>query len=189
MVPNLTPENADKPCDTGSAISVMAREFPQFGFSKVDPLYPDKTSDLSNNPYAFTKRAILARGQTCLQSLYSRPEKFIAVVSHSGFMRTAVANRRFFNADYRIFDYDEEKMKESKEKGEGVDGKGMFVLKEWRETEENGGGLGKSEKGYAGVEETDFPPEADSKESESKAPQVEEEETKEVPESMTAKDR
>ena len=147
-------ENADKPCDTGSPISVMEKEFPNFDFSTVDPTYPDKTTNLSSNPYAFTRKAILARGQTCLRDLYSRPEKVIAVVSHSGFLRTAVCHRRFFNADWRVFDFDEEAMKESKEKGEGE-----FLLKEWKETEENGGGMGRSEKGVVAVLPTDFPPE------------------------------
>lgn len=152
----------------------MAKEFPDFDFSSVDPLYPDKTSNLSSNPYAFSRKAILARGQTCLQSLYSRPEKVIVVVSHSGFLRAAVCNRRFFNADWRVFDYDEEKMKESKDNGEGLDGKGFYLLKEWKETEEKGGGMGRSETGIYGPVAADFPPE------------VEEEETKEVPVKSTA---
>ncbi|KAF2797808.1 phosphoglycerate mutase-like protein [Melanomma pulvis-pyrius CBS 109.77] len=151
-------ENADKPCDTGCPITTMASEFPAFDFSKVDPLYPDKTTNLATNPYAFTRRAILARGQTCLKSLYMRPEKVIAVVSHSGFLRTAVCHRRFFNADWRVFDFDEEAMEESKRKGEGLDGEGEFLLKEWKETEENGGGMGRSEKGIIKVLPTDFPP-------------------------------
>lgn len=137
----------------------MAKEFPDYDFSVVDPLYPDKTTNLSTNAYAFTGKAILARGQTCLQSLYSRPEKVIAVVSHSGFMRVAVANRRFFNADWRVFEYDEEKIRDSKERGEGVDGQGMYVLKEWKETEDNGGGMGRSDKGFFGYVPSDFPPE------------------------------
>jgi hypothetical protein len=151
-------ENADKPCDTGSAISVMANEFPQFDFSQMDPLYPDKTSNIDTNPYAFSRRAILARGQNCLKSLYSRPEKVIAVVSHSGFLRIAVAHRRFFNADWRTFDFDEEAMRASREKGEGIDGEGIYLLREWKETEENGGGMGRSEKGIFNTLPTDFPP-------------------------------
>ncbi|KAJ4344401.1 uncharacterized protein N0V89_012143 [Didymosphaeria variabile] len=162
-------ENCDKPCDTGSPISTMAKEFPDFDFSEVDPLYPDKTSNLSSNPYAFTRKAILARGQVCLQSLYSRPEKVIAVVSHSGFLRAAVCNRRFFNADWRVFDYDEERMQKSRETGEGLDGQGLYLLKEWKETEEKGGGMGNSDLGVFGPSSADFPAE------------VEEEATKEVP--------
>ena len=163
------PENADKPCDTGSPLTTMAQELPHFDFSSVDPLYPDKTSNLASNPYAFTRKAILARGQSCLKALYSRPEKVIAVVSHSGFLRAAVCNRRFENADWRVFEYDEEKMRESKDKGEA-----LFVLKEWEETEEKGGGMGRSEKGVYGPETADFPAE------------VEEEETREVPKRAAA---
>lgn len=154
-------ENSDTPCDTGSPLDTLAQEFPDFDFSVVDPLFPDKTTNLSSNPYAFTAKALLARGQACLQALYSRPEKVIAVVSHSGFLRVGVANRRFFNADWRVFDYDEAKMKESKAKGEGIDGQGLFTLKEWPETEEKGGGMGRSEKGVFTMVESDYPPEVD----------------------------
>jgi broad specificity phosphatase PhoE len=176
-------ENADMPCDTGSPISVMADEFPQFDFSKVDPLYPDKTSNIHSNPYAFTQRAILARGQSCLKALYSRPEKVIAVVSHSGFLRTAICNRRFFNADWRVFEFDEEAMKKSESNGEGIDGEGSFILKEWKETEEMGGGMGRSEKGVYGVEATDFPSVEgqQAEEKMGKQPKVAEEETTEMP--------
>ncbi|KAF1995157.1 hypothetical protein P154DRAFT_526531 [Amniculicola lignicola CBS 123094] len=151
------PENNAKPCDTGSPIAILAAEFPQFDFSTVDPLFPDKTSNPDTNPYVFTRRAILARAQTCLRALYSRPEKVIAVVSHSGFLRSGVSNKRYFNADWRVFEYDENALKESKERGEGVDGQGTFVLKEWKETEENGGGMGKSEKGFFPPIPRDFP--------------------------------
>lgn len=139
----------------------MASEFPQFDYSQVDPLYPDKTSNIDTNPYAFTRRAILARGQSCLKALYSRPEKVIAVVSHSGFLRTAVAHRRFFNADWRVFDFDEEAMLASKQAGEG-DGKGLFLLKEWKLTEEKGGGMGRSPIGVFATEPRDFPPDPES---------------------------
>lgn len=152
-------ENADKPCDTGSPISVIESEFPQYDFSKVDPSYPDKTTNLSSNPYAFTRRAILARGQTCLKNLYSRPEKVIAVVSHSGFLRTAVCNRMFFNADWRVFEFDDEETKKQ----------GKFVLKENVETEQKGGGMGRSHMGFFGVKESDFPPEIEEQQAESEA--------------------
>ncbi|EAT89146.2 hypothetical protein SNOG_03941 [Parastagonospora nodorum SN15] len=144
-------ENADKPCDTGSPISVMEEEFPGYDFSAVDPTYPDKTTDLSSNPYAFTQKAILARGQSCLRALYDRPEKVIAVVSHSGFLRTAVCNRMFFNADWRVFTYDEDAMAKN--------GGTRFILKESEETEKKGGGMGRSDVGVFGIVEGDFPSE------------------------------
>lgn len=144
-------ENADKPCDTGSHIGVMEKEFPEYDFSIVDPNYPDKTTNLSQNPYAFTEKAILARGQTCLKALYSRPEKVVAVVSHSGFLRTAICNRMFFNADWRVFTFDEDAMAKSSES--------KIILKESEETENRGGGMGRSDVGVFGIVEGDFPPE------------------------------
>jgi broad specificity phosphatase PhoE len=152
----LWQENADKPCDTGSPISVMQKEFPKYDFSSVDPSYPDKTTNLASNPYAFTEKAIVARGQMCLEELYARPEKVIAVVSHSGFLRTAVCNRMFFNADWRVFTFDEEAMKESEKEG-----KKKFILKESEETEKKGGGMGRSDVGIFGIVDGDFPPEVE----------------------------
>jgi hypothetical protein len=65
-------------------------------------------------------------------------------------LRTAVSGRRYANADFRVFEFDEEatKLKD-----------GVFKLKEWKDTEEKGGGMGKSEKGNFPVLETDFPKE------------------------------
>ncbi|OSS54605.1 hypothetical protein B5807_01650 [Epicoccum nigrum] len=146
-------ENADKPCDTGNTMDIIGKEYPQYDFSGVDPLYPDKTSNLETNPYAFTRKAIVARGQACLSALYTRPEKVIAVVSHSGFLRTAVCNRNFFNADWRVFEFDEEEMAK----------RGGFVLRESEETEKKGGGMGRSDVGFFGIVEGDFPPEMEAK--------------------------
>ena len=83
-------ENSDSPCDTGSDLETIAREFPGLDFSHVDPRFPNKSLE---TPYAFTRSANIARGQTCLQRLYERPEKAIAVVSHSGLLRTAISKR------------------------------------------------------------------------------------------------
>ncbi|KAF1920246.1 hypothetical protein BDU57DRAFT_438399 [Ampelomyces quisqualis] len=160
-------ENADKPCDTGSAVEVLEKEFPNFDFSTVDPSYPDKTTNLASNPYAFTQKAILARGQTCLEELYSRPEKVIAVVTHSGFLRTAVCNRMFFNADWRVFTFDEQAMAEAEKEDQK-----KFILKESAKTEKNGGGMGRSDVGVFGIEKGDFPPEVedDIKDAQAKGP-------------------
>jgi broad specificity phosphatase PhoE len=83
-------ENSDSPCDTGSDLKTIAAEYPELDFANVDPTFPDKAAD---TPYAFTRTANAARGQICLQKLYSRSEKVIAVVSHSGFLRTAISKR------------------------------------------------------------------------------------------------
>jgi hypothetical protein len=75
--------------------------------------------------------------------LYSRPERVIAVVSHASFLRTCVAKRFFWNADYRIFDFEED------------DG-GDLRLREWDETYQNGGWLGRNDSEPSGVLENDF---------------------------------
>jgi hypothetical protein len=61
----------------------------------------------------------------------------------------------FFNADWRVFEFDEEEMAKNG---------GSFVLKEDRETETRGGGMGRSEVGVFGVVDGDFPPEVEEEE-------------------------
>ncbi|KAH6629771.1 histidine phosphatase superfamily [Boeremia exigua] len=168
-------ENADKPCDTGNTMDVIGKEYPQYDFSGVDPLYPDKTTNLATNPYAFTQKAIVARGQTCLKDLYSRPEKVIAVVSHSGFLRTAVCERSFFNADWRVFDFDDVESQKQ----------GKFVLKEWELTEKKGGGMGRSDVGVFGIVDGDFPPETEDVKTQPQLGEVGEA-SKQVPEKKSA---
>ncbi|KAK8168283.1 histidine phosphatase superfamily [Phyllosticta citrichinensis] len=142
-------ENSDKPCDTGSPVSALQPLFPSLDFSVVDPTYPDKTSPSpSRNPYGFTRHAVLARGQAGLRWLRARPEKVIIVVSHSGFLRCAVSARRYANADYRVFECDDDN-------ADNVDG--LIRLREWEQTEAAGGGMGRSEKGVASVLPRDFP--------------------------------
>jgi hypothetical protein len=109
----------------------------------LDPSYPSKTG-----LYANTQPAVLSRGQAVLKTLYTRPEKVIAVVSHSAFLRTSVTHRRFANADYRIFEYEDVIV--------GEDGKEKFELREWEQTSETGGGMGWSVKGIHGIEDDDF---------------------------------
>lgn len=145
----LWQENADKPCDTGTPLPLISQEFPQYDFSSVDPSFPDKTTNGAQNPYAFTRKAIVERGQRALRELYTRKEKVIAVVSHSGFLRTAVCHRMFFNADWRVFEWDEEAMRKE----------GTCTLREREETEVKGGGMGRSDVGVFGIGEGDFPPE------------------------------
>ncbi|KAL1841669.1 hypothetical protein VTK73DRAFT_3418 [Phialemonium thermophilum] len=97
-------ENSDKPCDTGSPLDALAREFPQVDFSRVDPVYPDKTSPRAAR-YRYSRSAILARAQSALAELHDRPEKAVIVVSHSGFLRQGVTGHWYANADYRIYDF------------------------------------------------------------------------------------
>ncbi|QDS67438.1 hypothetical protein FKW77_000383 [Venturia effusa] len=125
----------------------QATEFPQFDFSRVDPEYPTK-----QGPYAFTRSAVLQRGQTVLRALYRRPERVVVVVSHSGFLRTAITSKQFGNADYRVYDFDEHVEPTT------IDGvKIQYKLIERYETDSKGGGMGWSEIGHFGITTEDFP--------------------------------
>ncbi|KAM4065928.1 histidine phosphatase superfamily (branch 1) domain-containing protein [Hirsutella rhossiliensis] len=99
-------ENSTKPCDTGSPAASVSPSFPHVDFSRLDPVWPDKTSPDSRR-YAHSRAAILARGADALDALHHRPEDLIFVVSHSGFLRSGVVGWWFFNADYRIFRFGE----------------------------------------------------------------------------------
>ena len=115
----------------------------------MDTVYPDKSA---GTIYAFTKTDVLARGRTCLRNLYNRPEKVIAVVSHSGFLRTAISQTRYGNADFRIFSFREA----------GHDGTAA-TLDEVELIEDDStageGGMGWSEAGRAELQPWDFPSE------------------------------
>lgn len=125
-------ENSAKPCDTGSPLHVAAAEFPQIDFSHVDPVYPDKISPAADR-YKYRRDKLIARAQSVLEELYHRPEKVVVVVSHSGFMRQCVTGDHYFNADYRVYDFQERK------DGEEV----PFALRQWDLTK-GAGGMGRS---------------------------------------------
>ncbi|KAJ5032626.1 uncharacterized protein L3040_009223 [Drepanopeziza brunnea f. sp. 'multigermtubi'] len=131
-------ENSDKPCDTGSAISVMEKKWPQFDWSSVDSIYPE-----NSGLFEFSMEGLRKRGVAARKFLRDRPEKVIAVVSHAGFLRTGLCQREFDNADYRIFDF--------KQDNDDLE------LVEWEMTEQKGGGLGKSKKGHFPLKEGDAP--------------------------------
>lgn len=124
-------ENSDKPCDTGTGIAAMAEEWPQFDWATVDAEFPAKTG-----LYAFSREGLEQRGIAARRWLRNRPEKVIAVVSHSGFLRVGVSYKKYENADFRVFDF-----------AEGDDEIGGKLV-EWELTEKKGGGLGKSPHGY-----------------------------------------
>jgi hypothetical protein len=79
--------------------------------------------------------------------LRNRPEKVIAVVSHSGFLRVGVSHRQYANADFRVFNFSQG--------DEEIGGR----LVEWEFTEKRGGGLGKSSKGVFPMGPGDYPEE------------------------------
>ena len=130
-------ENSDSPCDTGTAITTIAREFPEFNFSAVFPEYPTKSGR-----WAFTQEAVLRRAIDCRRWLKSRPERVIAVVSHSAFLRLGVTHSQFSNADYRVFDF--------------AGNSDTHELVESKSTEKNGGGMGRSPRGQSQIQPADF---------------------------------
>ncbi|KAI9728846.1 MAG: hypothetical protein M1834_007233 [Cirrosporium novae-zelandiae] len=134
-------ETTIKPCDVGSPISQISQEWPQFDWSEIDPVYPSKEGFYEYSQEALTKRGIAAR-----RWLRDRPEKAIAVVSHAGFLRVGLCQKKFDNADFRVFDFEE---------GE-EHGKFGPQLVEWEMTDSRGGGLGKSPKGAFGWEINGF---------------------------------
>lgn len=95
-------ENLTKPCDTGSPAAALAPAFPHVDFSRLDTVWPDKTSPRARR-YAHSRAAVLARAAHALDALARRPESLVFVVSHSGFLRSGVTGYWFFNADYRVF--------------------------------------------------------------------------------------
>lgn len=98
-------ENSAKPCDTGSPVPDIAARHPTVDFSSVDPVWPDKTLPAAER-YHHTRDAILQRGRRCRDALADRPEKYVFVVSHSGFLRLGVVGWWFYNADYRVFNFE-----------------------------------------------------------------------------------
>ncbi|KAK0714035.1 histidine phosphatase superfamily [Lasiosphaeria miniovina] len=130
----------DKPCDTGVSAAQLAAEFPQFDFSRLDPVYPDKTS-AAGAAYRYSRAAVLARGRAALQDVRDcsgcADGELVLVVTHSGFLRRSVAGRWFANADYRVFDF-------APPVAEGEEDESARVqLVEWDLTHEHGG-LGRS---------------------------------------------
>lgn len=138
-------ENSDKPCDTGRPLdhsSAIKSLFPEVDWSHLDAEWPSK-----EGLYEWSVNGIENRGLTARKWLRNRPEKVIAVVSHGGFLRLGMSNRKYNNADFRVFDFEE---------GTEGDEDSQFKLKEWKLTEEKGGGLGQSYKGSFTWEDSDF---------------------------------
>ncbi|KAH8675658.1 histidine phosphatase superfamily [Xylariales sp. PMI_506] len=93
-------ETTDNPCDVGIDVALAQSEWPDLDFSKLDPVYPAKTGLYGPSEEALCKRALFAR-----RWLYSRREKYIIVVTHSGFLRRVVDGPKFGNMEYRIYDF------------------------------------------------------------------------------------
>ncbi|KAK6205868.1 hypothetical protein LQW54_008163 [Pestalotiopsis sp. IQ-011] len=94
-------ETTANPCDVGSEIEVISKEWPQLDFSQLDPVYPAKTG-----LYDAAQESLLHRARVAREWLFHRPEKYVIVMTHSGFIRRVVPNcRKYANAEYRLYDF------------------------------------------------------------------------------------
>jgi broad specificity phosphatase PhoE len=134
-------ETSIKKCDTGRPISEILHDWPQFDWSQIDPAFPAK-----EGLYEFSQAALIKRGIVAKRWLKAKPENVIAVVSHAGFLRMVICNRRFGNADFRILKFED---------GEEPESEGPRLV-ESELTAANGWGMGRSLDGYFGWEENDF---------------------------------
>ncbi|KAI0818211.1 histidine phosphatase superfamily [Xylaria sp. FL0064] len=91
-------EDTANPCDVGAERSELEKAWPNFDFSQLDPIYPQKTGLYGPEEETIQKRAAFAR-----QWLSEQPDKCIVVVTHSGFLDRVVQGPRFRNVEYRTY--------------------------------------------------------------------------------------
>ncbi|KAH9909362.1 phosphoglycerate mutase-like protein [Xylariomycetidae sp. FL2044] len=91
-------ETTANPCDVGVETPILQQDWPEFDFSLVDPVYPQKTGLYSDSEEAFRERGKIAK-----QWLFDRQEKCIIVVTHSGFLRRLVVGPKYRNVEYRTY--------------------------------------------------------------------------------------
>lgn len=94
-------ETTGNPCDIGSDVAEIAKDWPELDFSKLDPVYPAKTGLYDPSEECLRRRALFAR-----QWLYHRPEKYVIVVTHSGFIQRTVVGVKYKNVEYRTYNFD-----------------------------------------------------------------------------------
>ncbi|RYP23769.1 hypothetical protein DL767_008724 [Monosporascus sp. MG133] len=97
-------ETSDNRCDIGTEVALLQKDWPDFDFSGLDPVYPQKTGLYEASEDAFRQRASFA-----IRWLFERPEKCIVVVTHSGFLKRALntgESDRFQHVEYRIYEFD-----------------------------------------------------------------------------------
>ncbi|GAB1317977.1 Phosphoglycerate mutase-like protein [Madurella fahalii] len=99
---DLWQEVYNNTCDTGTPLTELTTSFPHVDFSRVDLVWPDKTSPAAAK-YHYSRDAVLARAHEALRDLYHRREEVVIVVTHSGFQRAALGSRWIAHADYREF--------------------------------------------------------------------------------------
>ncbi|KAI1279092.1 histidine phosphatase superfamily [Xylaria sp. FL0933] len=91
-------EDTANPCDVGAERSELEKAWPNYDFSQLDPIYPQKTGLYEPEEETIRKRAAVAR-----QWLSEQPDKCIVVVTHSGFLDRVVQGPRFRNVEYRTY--------------------------------------------------------------------------------------
>lgn len=94
-------ETTSKPCDVGTEGHQVRQDWPDFDWSKVDPVYPRKSGLYEANEEAYAKRSLTVR-----KWLYNCPEKCVLVVTHAGFLSKMVGGQRFQNVEYRVYKFD-----------------------------------------------------------------------------------
>lgn len=75
-------ETGDLPCDTGSDVEVLWKEFGE----SVDLNLIDENWNIKKGQWAPTKDAVNKRARNARQWLKNRPEKQIVVVTHGGLL-------------------------------------------------------------------------------------------------------
>ncbi|KAI1310378.1 histidine phosphatase superfamily [Xylaria venustula] len=91
-------EDTQNPCDVGAERSELEKAWPNFDFSQLDPVYPQKTGLYGPEEETIRKRAAVAR-----QWLSEQSDKCLIVVTHSGFLDRVVEGPRYRNVEYRTY--------------------------------------------------------------------------------------
>ncbi|KAI0432093.1 histidine phosphatase superfamily [Xylaria sp. FL1042] len=91
-------EDTANPCDIGAERAELEKAWPNYDFSQLDPIYPQKTGLYGPEEEAIRKRAAVVR-----QWLSEQSDKCIVVVTHSGFLDRVVQGPRFRNVEYRAY--------------------------------------------------------------------------------------
>ncbi|KAI0878894.1 phosphoglycerate mutase-like protein [Hypoxylon argillaceum] len=92
-------EDTANPCDVGAERSELEKVWPDYDFSQLDPIYPQKTG-----LYGPAQETILQRAAFARQWLSEQPDKVIVVVTHSGFLNRVVQGPRYTNVEYRAYE-------------------------------------------------------------------------------------
>ncbi|KAF3929081.1 hypothetical protein ABW20_dc0105971 [Dactylellina cionopaga] len=101
-------ETSPNPCDTGRPTEELKKLFPQIDFSECD-----RTNWLVKNHGFYTRENLPLRAAFVRKWLYERPEKVIALVTHSGFLRWLTPQDfpfveprdKYRNCEYRTYQF------------------------------------------------------------------------------------